>query len=213
MFAKYIDHTNVRPDAVEDDIIRLCNEAVKYGFHSACVASCWVPLARQRLQNTGVRVCSVVGFPFGSEIHYAKSVEAKVAVENGADEIDAVMNISFFKSGRFDHVEREINEIVNASAGATVKIIIETGYLTDEQKVHAAKLVRNAGAPFVKTSTGYGPSGAKFEDVELIKREVPGIKIKASGGIRTFEQAKKLIDAGASRIGTSAGPQIMDSYR
>ncbi len=208
--ARHIDHTNVRPDATEKDITKLCDEAREYGFASACVASCWAALARERLRGSGVRACCVVGFPFGSEIHHTKAFEAREAVGAGAEEIDAVINIGYLKSGWLDSVKRELSEVVDASTGATVKIIIEACYLTDEEKVLAARLIRDAGAPYVKTSTGYGPGGATIQDVALIKREVPGIKIKASGGIRTFEDAKRFLEAGASRIGTSSGPRIME---
>jgi deoxyribose-phosphate aldolase len=212
-FAKCIDHTNVKPDATEQDIIRLCNEAIKYGFASACVSSCWVPLVRQRLRDTDVKTCSVVGFPFGAQIFHAKAFEAREAVKSGADEIDAVINIGFLRSGRATYVQSELDELVEACGDAALKVIIETCYLSDEQKVTAASMAREAGAAFVKTSTGYGPSGAKPEDVELIRDKVPGIKIKASGGIRTFEDARTLIEAGASRIGTSSGPKLMESFQ
>lgn len=212
-FARHIDQTNVRPDAAEKDIVKLCDEAKRYGFASACVASCWAALARERLRGSGVRVCCVVGFPFGSEIYHTKAFEAREAVRAGADEIDAVINIGYLKSGWIDNVKCELSEIVNASEGATVKIIIEACYLTDDEKVEAARLVRDSGAPYVKTSTGYGTNGATIEDVKLIKNEVPGIKIKASGGIRTFEAAKNFLEAGASRIGTSSGPKIMGEFK
>jgi len=208
--ARHIDHTNVRPDATENDIIKLCNEAKEYGFASACVASCWAALARERLRGSEVRACCVVGFPFGSGASYAKTSEAWAAVDAGADEIDAVMNVGYLKSGRVDALQRELSALVSVTQGATIKIIIETCYLTDEEKVRAARLVRDSGAAFVKTSTGYGPGGATIEDVRLIAKEVPGIKIKASGGIRTFEDAKRFLEAGASRIGTSSGPRIME---
>ena len=211
--AGHIDQTLLRPDATEKDIIALCEEAKSYSFASACVASCWGALAKERLRNSDVRVCCVVGFPFGSCISRAKAFEARSAAEAGADEIDAVLNVGYLKSGWIDNVKADLSEIVNASGAATVKIIIETCYLTDPEKVLAAKLVRDAGAPFVKTSTGYGPKGAVLEDVKLIKREVPGILIKASGGIRTLEEAKKFIKAGASRIGTSSGPRIMGEFK
>jgi deoxyribose-phosphate aldolase len=212
-FAGHIDHTNLRPEATEEDIIRLCEEAKKYGFASACVASCWAALAKERLRNSGVKVCCVVGFPFGSQIYHGKAFEAREAAEAGADEIDAVINIGYLRSGRIDSVRQDLSEIVNASREALVKVIIETCYLTDEQKVLAAKLARDSGAPYVKTSTGYGPKGAEVEDIRLIKKEVPGILIKASGGIRTYDDAKKFLDAGASRIGTSSGPKIMEGFR
>lgn len=208
--ARHIDHTNVRPDATENDIIRLCDEAKEYGFASACVASCWASLASERLRDSGVRTCCVVGFPFGSAALHTKAFEAREAVGAGAEEIDAVINVGYLKSGLLDSVRRELSEVVDASTGAMVKIIIEACYLADEEKVLAARLIRDVGAPYVKTSTGYGPGGATLEDVALIKKEVPGIKIKASGGIRTFENARRFLEAGASRIGTSSGPRIME---
>jgi deoxyribose-phosphate aldolase len=207
-FARRIDHTNVRPGATESDIITLCGEAKEYGFASACVASCWAALARERLGGSGVKVCCVVGFPFGSGT--SKAFEARDAVEAGADEVDAVINVGYLRSGLLDGVRRELSGIVEASGGAIVKIIIEACYLTDEEKVIAARLARDAGAAFVKTSTGYGPGGATIEDVRLLAREATGIKIKASGGIRTLEAAKSFLEAGASRIGTSSGPRIME---
>jgi len=208
-----IDHTNVRPDAAEGDIVKLCDEAREYGFASACVASCWAELASGRLRGSGVKVCCVAGFPFGSGSSHAKASEAWAAVEAGADEVDAVMNFGYLKSGRIDEVRRELSALVSVTPGATVKIIIETCYLSDGEKVLAARLAREAGAAFVKTSTGYGPGGATLGDVELIKKEVPGIKIKASGGIRTFEAAKGFLEAGASRIGTSSGPRIIEEAK
>ncbi|HTX43737.1 MAG TPA: deoxyribose-phosphate aldolase [Methanocella sp.] len=211
-FARHIDHTNVRPDATENDIIKLCDEAKEYGFASACVASCWAALANDRLRGSGVRACCVIGFPFGSGASYAKASEAWAAVDAGADEVDAVMNFGYLKSGRVDEVRRELSALVSVTRGATVKVIIEACYLTDEEKVLAVRLIRDSGAAYVKTSTGYGPGGATLGDVALIKKEAPGIKIKASGGIRTFEAAKQFLEAGASRIGTSSGPRIIEEF-
>ncbi len=211
--AGYIDHTNVRPDATENDVTKLCDEAVEYGFAAACVASCWAEVARERLRGSGVRTCCVVGFPFGSGASSAKASEARAAVDAGADEVDAVINIGYLKSGRIDDVRRELSALVSVAGGATVKVIIEACYLTDEQKVRAARLVGEAGAAYVKTSTGYGPGGATLEDVRLIASEAPGIKIKASGGIRTLEAARRLLEAGASRIGTSSGPRIIEEAK
>ncbi len=209
--ARLIDHTLLRPDATAEDIRRLCEETAQYRFASACVASCWVSFAREELDRMGatdIPVCSVVGFPFGSASTLAKTQEARAAVGDGAGEIDAVINVGYLRSGLTDLVKLDIAGIVDAAGGATVKIIIETCYLTDAQKVEAGLIVKGAGADFVKTSTGYGPAGARLEDIALLKREVPGIKIKASGGIRTLEQAMAFVEAGASRIGTSAGPAI-----
>jgi deoxyribose-phosphate aldolase len=214
--SKLIDHTLLRPDATAGDIRRLCEETARYRFASACVASCWVSFARgelDRLGATDIPVCSVVGFPFGSASSAAKATEAGLAVADGAGEIDAVINIGYLRSGMTDQALRDIAGIVDASRGAVVKIIIETCYLTDEQKVTAARLVGQSGADFVKTSTGYGPAGARLEDIALMAHEVPGLRIKASGGIRTYEQAQAFVDAGASRIGTSAGPTIVEGER
>lgn len=212
-FARHIDHTLLRPDATDKDVLRLCDEAVEYGFAAACVASCWAGVAKKRLGGSGVKACCVVGFPFGSGASYAKASEAWAAVDAGADEVDAVMNVGYLKSGMVEEVKRELSAVVAVAQGATVKVIIETCYLTDEEKVLAARLVKDSGAEFVKTSTGYGPKGATTEDIRLIAKEVPGIKIKASGGIRSFEDAKKFLDAGASRIGTSSGPAIMKGFQ
>ena len=211
-FARHIDHTNVRPEATEKDIEALCDEAIEYGFATACMASCWAGLARKRLGDSGTRVCCVVGFPFGSQPHRAKALEAAEAVRDGAAEIDAVINIGYLKSGLADGVRQDISGIVDASGDAAVKVIIEACYLTDEEKVLAANIARDAGAAFVKTSTGYGPKGAEVEDVKLVKKNVPGILVKASGGIRTYEDAMKFLTAGASRIGTSSGPRIMEHF-
>lgn len=212
-FARHIDQTLLRPDATEEDIIHFCDEAKEYEFASACVAPCWAAVAKEHLRWSGIKVCCVVGFPFGSGVSQVKAFEAREAVKSGADEIDVVMNIGYLRSGKVEAVKNELSGLVNALTGTTVKVIIETCYLTDEEKVAAARLARDAGAKYVKTSTGYGPKGATLEDVSLIKKEVPGILIKASGGIRTFEDAKKFIQAGASRIGTSSGPAILQGFK
>lgn len=210
--AKLIDHTLLRPDATAGDIRRLCEETASFRFASACVASCWASFARRQLDSLGAReipVCSVVGFPFGSASAKAKAQETRTAVDDGAGEIDAVINVGYLRSGLVELAGQDVAAVVDAAGGATVKIIIETCYLTDDQKVIAGRLVKDAGADFVKTSTGYGPAGARLEDIALLRREVPGIKIKASGGIRTYEQAIAFADAGASRIGASSGPAIV----
>lgn len=213
--ATLIDHTLLRPDATDADIAKLCEEAVEYGFASVCTASCWTALAREYMdsKNSQVKVCSVVGFPFGSALSDAKLEETWDAVEYGADEIDMVINVGYLRSGLLEKFEKDIREVIIASGRASVKVIIETCYLTDEQKVLAARTAKKAGAKFVKTSTGYGPAGAKLEDIALIKNAVPDILIKASGGIRTYEQAKAFIEAGASRIGTSSGIAIVAGAR
>jgi deoxyribose-phosphate aldolase len=210
--ARYIDHTLLRPDATAEDITDLCEETASYRFASACVASCWAAFARAQLDRLGastIPVCCVVGFPFGSASTASKAEEARTAVAAGAGEIDMVINVGFLRSGLDERVAGEIEAVVDASCGAIVKVIIETCYLTDDQKIIAARFARDTGADFVKTSTGYGPSGARLEDVVLLAREVPGLPIKASGGIRTYEQARAFLEAGASRIGASAGPAIV----
>ena len=213
--AKLIDHTLLRPDATESDIEKLCDEAVQYGFASVCTATCWTRFARQCIDArcSPVKVCSVVGFPFGSAASEAKKHEAWDAIEDGADEIDMVVNVGYLRSGLLEMFEYDILGVVKSSGSATVKVIIETCYLTDKQKVQATQAVKKAGAAYVKTSTGYGPAGATLEDVRLIKNAVPDILIKASGGIRTYEQAKAFAEAGASRIGSSAGPAIITGAR
>jgi deoxyribose-phosphate aldolase len=210
--ARYIDHTLLRPDATAEDVRLLCEDTARFGFAAACVASCWASFAREQLDRMGgekIPVCVVVGFPFGSASPASKAAEARRAVADGAGEIDAVINVGFLRSDMTELVSSDIAGVVEASHGAVVKIIIETCYLTDVQKVLAGRLIKQSGADFVKTSTGYGPSGARLEDIALLAREVPGIRIKASGGIRTYEQARAFVDAGASRIGTSAGPTIV----
>ena len=209
--ARLIDHTLLKPDAVEMDILKVCEEAVRFDFASVCTASCWTALVTEKLYCTGgrVKVCSVVGFPFGSALTAAKAKEASAAVESGAEEIDMVINVGYLRSGKYEAFEKDLCDVVSACRNATVKVIIEACYLNDEQIVLAAKAIRRAGAAFIKTSTGYGPAGAKLEDVRLIRNTVPDIQIKASGGVRTYKQAMMFIEAGASRIGTSSGPAIM----
>ncbi len=213
--ASLIDHTLLRPDATEADIIRLCEEAVQYGFASVCTAGCWTTTVKQFLEarQARVKVCTVVGFPFGSCGSEAKLHETWDAVEDGADEIDMVINVGYLRSGLTEMFERDIHRVMKAAGCATVKVIIETCYLTEEQKIQAALAAKKMGAKFVKTSTGYGPGGATLEDVRLLKKTVPDLLIKASGGIRTYEQAIAFVEAGASRIGTSAGPAIVAGAR
>ncbi len=207
--ASFIDHTLLRPDATEADIVRLCGESKRYHFASCCVNPCWVPLVNKLLIGSGVKTCSVVGFPLGSSHITVKSFEANKCVEDGAEEIDMVMNIGALKSGNTDLVMDEIKEIVKRT-GATVKVIIETCLLSTGEKIEAAKIVMEAGAHFVKTSTGFSKHGATIEDVKLLKTVVgERIGIKASGGIRTYKQAADMIEAGATRIGTSSGLAIV----
>lgn len=209
--AKTIDQTLLQAFANEDDVVRLCQEAIKYDFMAVCVNPIHVPLVYEKLRGTGIKVCSSVGFPLGATFKEVKVKEALQSVENGASEIDMVMNISKFKSGKYDYVEQEIREVKDAIGDVILKVIIETCYLTDEEKIKAAKIVEKAGADYVKTSTGFGPAGAKIEDVKLIRGVIgPNIKVKAAGGIRTLQQVIEFMEAGADRIGTSSGVKIME---
>jgi deoxyribose-phosphate aldolase len=211
--ASYIDHTLLKPDATYDQIRHLCREADEHGFKNVCINPCYVPFAKQTLKEMKCRsgVCTVIAFPLGALNWEMKGFEAELAVEGGADEIDMVMNIGAFKSGDYDLVRGEIEEVVAAADGRTVKVIIETNLLTDEEKKTAAEIVVEANANFVKTCTGWN-GGVKLEDVRLL-REVVGdeIGIKASGGIKTAEQALALIEAGATRIGSSSSVEIVRS--
>jgi len=208
--AKLIDHTLLRPDAAGPDLIRLCEEAEEFGFFSVCVHPFFVKKASGLLAGTGVRVAAVVGFPLGMSMSRVKIYEAMEAVANGADELDIVMNIGLARSNAWSGLEREISDIVTATQGTVHKIIIETCYFLDEEKRKACMAVIEAGAEFVKTSTGFGPAGAVVSDVELLRTVSNGrIKIKAAGGIRTLKDLKMFVDAGAARIGTSSGVSIM----
>ncbi|MCD6503696.1 MAG: deoxyribose-phosphate aldolase [Euryarchaeota archaeon] len=212
--AKRIDHTQLKPNATMEDIRRLCEEAKRYGFYAVCVSPFYVKFAKEFLKGTDIKVVSVVGFPLGNTYTEVKVLEAKKAVENGADEIDMVMNVSAFKSKMYEYVEDDIRAVVNAVKPIPVKVIIETCYLTDDEKLKATEIAIRAGAAFVKTSTGFGPEGAKVEDIALIKREFGDkIKIKASGGIRDAKTAIAMIKAGADRIGASKGVQIIESLK
>lgn len=208
---KYIDHTYLKPDATEERIRKLCEEAIRYRFYSVCVNSAWVETCADALHGTGVKTAAVVGFPLGATLSSVKAVEAAEAVKHGAQEIDMVLPIGKLLEGSWDAVRADIGEVVNAVRGAAlVKVIIETGYLNDEQKRTACVLSEEAGAHFVKTSTGFGPGGATAEDVALMRASVsPAIGVKASGGIRDLETAVKMIAAGANRLGTSSGAAIV----
>ena len=214
MMAGYIDHTILKPDATGRDIIRLCEEAAGACFASVCINPVFVPLAAEKLAGTGVKVCTVIGFPLGANDTATKVNEAVLAVRQGAEEIDMVIWIGALKEGKYDIVGRDISEVVRSAReikrDVTVKVIIETCFLTDEEKVKACQLAESAGADFVKTSTGFGSGGATVPDVLLMRKSVsPGIGVKASGGIRTAAQAVKFIKAGATRLGTSAGLVIL----
>lgn len=206
--AKYIDHTVLKAVATKQDVEKLCAEAAQYGFASVCVNPCWVSLCADLLKDSGVKVCTVIGFPLGANETATKAFEAALAVKNGADEVDMVINIGALKSGLLEVVKNDIAAVREASAGKTLKVIIETSYLTDEEKKTVCKISAECGADFVKTSTGFSDAGAKAEDVKLMA-EASGIAVKASGGIRSKEDALKMIEAGATRLGTSAGAKIV----
>ena len=208
--AKMIDHTLLKAEATSGDIKRICAEAREYGFASVCVNSCYAKLVSDELKDSGVETCCVVGFPLGAMVTRAKAYEAKCAVEDGADEIDMVINIGALKEGSDALVEEDIRAVVEASKPAIVKVIIETCLLTDEEKVRACELSEKAGAAFVKTSTGFSKAGANAADVALMKKTVGDrLQVKASGGIHTPEQAAELIAAGADRIGASNGIALL----
>ncbi len=209
--AKYIDHTVLAADAGKDKIERLCQEAKQHGFASVCVNSCWVSLASKLLHGSDVKVCTVVGFPLGAMDSASKADETKNAILNGADEIDMVINIGYMKSGMYDEVLDDIKAVRKASEGKTLKVIIETCLLTDDEKRKACELSEEAGADFVKTSTGFSTGGATVEDVALMRSVVGDrLGVKASGGIRDYRTAKAMIEAGATRIGASSGIRIVE---
>ena len=208
--AKMIDHTLLKAAATSTDIKRICAEAREYGFASVCVNSCYAKLVTQELKGTDVKTCCVVGFPLGAMSSGAKAYEARCAVEDGAGEIDMVINVGALKEGNDAFVEEDIRAVVKAAEPAIVKVIIETCLLTDEEKVRACTLSEKAGAAFVKTSTGFSTGGANAHDVALMKRTVGDrLRVKASGGIHTPQQARELIEAGADRIGSSNGIALL----
>lgn len=207
---KYIDHTILKATASSADVQKLCEEAIEHEFYSVCVNGCYVADAKHLLQGTDVKVAAVVGFPLGAMTTASKVFEAKEAIENGASEIDMVINVAKLKDGEFDYVENEIRLIKEAMGNNVLKVIIETCYLTDEEKVKACELSLVAKADFVKTSTGFGTGGATYEDVKLMKSVVgDNAKVKASGGVRDKETAQKYVDLGAERLGTSSGIEIV----
>lgn len=210
-FAKMIDHTILKPEATKDDVKRLCQEAAEYGFYSVCVNSSFVYYCAQLLKDSDVKVCTVVGFPLGAMSTDGKVGETLTAIEDGAEEIDMVLHIGMVKSQDWDYVREDIAAVVEAAKGrAIVKVIIETCLLTDDEKVRVCKICKETGADFVKTSTGFSTGGATAEDVTLMRKTVgPVMGVKASGGIRTAAKAKMMADAGADRLGTSAGIAIL----
>ncbi|MDP4092566.1 MAG: deoxyribose-phosphate aldolase [Bacillota bacterium] len=208
-----MDHTILKADATENQIIKLCDEAVKYGFASVCINPVFVKIAANYLRGTGIKVCTVIGFPLGAAVSRVKGFEAEDAVGNGASEVDMVIGIGSLKSGNYIAVEKDIKEVVDAVKGnALVKVILETCYLTDEEKVKGCIIAKQAGAHFVKTSTGFGSGGATVEDVALFRNTVgKEMGVKAAGGIRDLDTALKMINAGATRLGTSASISIVES--
>jgi deoxyribose-phosphate aldolase len=214
--AGLIDHTLLRPDATAVDIRKICAEARLYGFASVCVNPYWVPLVAAELAGSPVKVCAVVGFPLGANATEAKVLETDTAVRAGAREIDMVLNIGELRGGNYDAVRGDIDAVVAAahSGGAIVKVILETAVLDDHQKIMGCTLAKMAGAEFVKTSTGFSTGGATVHDVELMRRTVgPEMGVKASGGIRTLEDLKNMVAAGATRIGASASVKIIEAAR
>jgi len=208
--ARLIDHTLLKPDARPEQIERLCAEAREHGFATVCVNSCHVPLCRRRVEDSSVRVCAVIGFPLGAMLREAKAAEAAAAVNLGADELDMVMNIGWLKAGADEMVVSDIHRVLDAAQGRPVKVIIETCLLTEEEKERATLLVAESGAAFVKTATGFSTGGATVADVMLLARVAAGrIGVKAAGGIRDYPTALKMIEAGATRIGTSSGVAIV----
>ncbi len=209
--ANLIDHTLLKPDATRADIEQLCREAAQFCFASVCVNPNWVPLCRELLRGSGVKVCTVIGFPSGAHAPDVKSYEARRAVEQGAEEIDMVINIGALKSKDYALVEQDIRGVVQASGRDTiVKVILETSLLTREEKIMASSLAKAAGADFVKTSTGFAGGGATVEDIQLMRETVgPEMGVKASGGVRTRDDAEKMVAAGATRLGASAGVKIV----
>ena len=208
--AKTIDHTLLKAIGTEQNVRELCVEARTFGFFSVCVNPYWVPLCVHELNGSDVLVCTVIGFPLGANAPALKAEEARLAVQQGAKEVDMVINIGAVKSGNWDAVEADIRGVVKAAGKALVKVIIETCYLTEAEKVRACETVMKCGAGFVKTSTGFGTGGATVEDIKLIRKTVGDkLKIKASGGIRSYHDAIQMLDAGADRIGASSGVAIV----
>ena len=210
-YSKFIDHTNLKQDASINDIKTLCEEAIKFDFMSVCINPCFVKYAHDVLLDSEVKVCTVIGFPLGANTTKTKIYETKQALKDGADEIDMVINVSALKDKKYDYVKNEISKIKKVCKNKILKVILETCLLTDEEIVKACELSLEAKADFVKTSTGFSKGGATVEAVALMRKTV-GDKcgVKASGGVKTIEDMQKMIDAGASRIGTSSGVKLLE---
>jgi len=208
--AGLIDHTALKTDTTKEQIEKLCSEAIEYGFASVCINPSYVKLCSELLKNSGVKVCTVIGFPLGATTTLTKVAETSEAIENGANEVDMVINVGAIKSGDFDLAKKDVEAVVQAAKGkALVKVILETCLLTEEEKIKSCKICKEARADFVKTSTGFSTGGATVADIKLMRGIVkPDMGVKASGGIRDYETAKAMVDAGASRIGASASVAI-----
>lgn len=207
--AQYIDHTALTAEKNESDILKLCDEAVKYHFYSVCINSAYIPLAKEKLAGTDVKICTVIGFPLGANLTSVKAFETSEAIKAGANEIDMVLNVGWIKSQKWDAVKEDIKAVFNACHGTPLKVILETCLLSKEEIVKACEICKEVGVAFVKTSTGFNKGGATVEDVALMKQTVGNIGVKASGGIRDTETALAMIKAGATRIGASAGITII----
>lgn len=214
-YAAFIDHTLLKADTTKEEIVTLCDEAREYSFASVCVNPTWVKTASEQLKGSPVKTCTVIGFPLGASTSEVKRFETKDAIANGATEIDMVINVGALRSGQEQVVKEDIEAVVTEAKGkAIVKVIIETSLLTDAEKRTACELAKEAGADFVKTSTGFSTGGATAEDVKLMRGVVgPEMGVKASGGVRSFDDMKRMIEAGATRIGASSGVQIMQGLQ
>jgi deoxyribose-phosphate aldolase len=212
--AKMIDHTNLKPDSTLNDIKNLCEEAKENNFGAVCVNPSYVKSAKEYLKGSDVEICTVIGFPLGATTPEAKAFETEQAIKDGASEIDMVINIGAIKSGDFDLVKRDIEAVIGAAKNNLTKVILETCYLTDEEIIKACMIIKAAGADFVKTSTGFGSAGATENHISLMRNTVgKDLGIKASGGIRDYETANKMIKAGANRIGASSSVKIIEEYK
>lgn len=213
-YAGMIDHTLLKAESTKDQVEKICAEAKEYGFASVCVNPTWVKFSAEQLAGTDVKVCTVIGFPLGATTSAVKAFETKDAIANGAGEIDMVINIGALKDGNYDLVRDDIKAVVDTANGTLVKVIIETCLLTDEEKVKACELSVEAGADFVKTSTGFSTGGATAEDIALMRKTVgPDLGVKASGGVRSLEDMQLMIENGATRIGASSGVAIMNGLK
>ncbi len=214
ILAQYFDHTQLKPEATRAQVEKICDEAIQFGFFSVCVNPVHVKMVAEKLAGSPVKVCSVVGFPLGTHTSIMKAMETQKAVEEGADEIDMVIHVGAMKEGATDYVEQDIRRVVEAAGGKTVKVIIETCLLNEQEIVDVCLLARRAGAHFVKTSTGFAGGGATAHDVALMKSTVGNeLQVKASGGIKTLHDAQQMIEAGADRIGASAGIAILQEAK